>query len=152
MQLQPGPPHSCVRGIGILRAFLIYHDKEVAKWVKQLTVDFTNWFLEEYGVEHQIRLYLYAAGSLRNGKNGDMGAAFFDVTNGKPHIRVAVWWYFWRDAGAVRNREEARQEILDSLAHELVHYNKWRRGIGRNHRGLQQTVDKMIRRFNEHST
>ena len=65
-------------------------------------------------------------------------------------VWVATWWYFWRDDGFVQNKTEAREEYLDTLAHELCHYDKWRREIDRNHRGLQKRVESLVRKFNEH--
>ncbi len=130
-----------------MRAYRIYHEPHVHKWVKQLTVDFANWFLEEVGLDHQITIRLYAAGSLDPG-NG-LAMACFGLRRDKPCIWVATWWYFWREDGRVKDRKEAREEILDSLAHEFVHYDKWRRGLPRNHRGLQQRVNALIRRFND---
>jgi hypothetical protein len=129
-----------------MRAFRTYHDPEVALWVKHLTVDFSNWFLENVGVDHQITIRLRAAGSLKTSTG--LAAACFGLRNGKPCIWVATWWYYWREEGKVKNRQEARDEILDSLAHEFAHYDKWRRGAARNHRGLQRQVDSMIRQFN----
>jgi hypothetical protein len=130
-----------------MRHFRTYHDPEVAKWVKQLTKDFSNWFLENVGVDHQITIRLLAAGSIiiRTGR----AAACFGLQREKPCIDVATWWYFWREDGWVTNRVEARAFILESLAHEFSHYDKWRRGVQwENHRGLQRQVDSMIRKFN----
>ncbi len=74
--------------------------------------------------------------------------ACFLWRNNKPCIHVATWWYYWREYGWVKNRSEAKEEILDSLVHEFVHYEKQCRKIPSNHRGLQQRVNSLIRRFN----
>ncbi len=131
-----------------MRAFKIYHDPEVALWVKKLTVDFSNWYLNTVGVDHQITIKLHAAGAIATPIGRAM--ACFNGRGGKPCIWVATWWYYWRDDGRVRNRQEAYDEILDSLAHEFIHYEKWSRKIPSNHRGLQRRVNSLIRRFHEY--
>ena len=129
-----------------MRAFRIQYDKGVAKWVRQLTVDFANWFLENFGVDHQIKIRLFAAGYLDTGNESPAYATFFH-RYGKPNIYVATWWYYWRDDGHVKDRQEAREEFLDSLAHEFCEYHKWRRGVPNNHRGIQRQIDSLVRRF-----
>ena len=39
------------------------------------------------------------------------------------------------------------QSILNTFAHEWCEYEKWRDGKVRNHRGLHQRADALIRRF-----
>jgi hypothetical protein len=123
-----------------------YYHGPVAKWVRELTIEFVNWYKQNYIVEHEIVFRLYVAGYLDSGRpTGDYGC--FAPRCGNACIWLATWWFYWRDAGTVKDRAQAREEYLDTLAHELCHYDKWRRGSN-GHRGLQRRVDAMLRQFN----
>lgn len=132
-----------------MKAFQISRESHVAKWIWNLTVDFTNWYLDTYEVDHQVVIRLREAGSILPDDGRPCWAVFGILPNDQPVIEVATWWYFWRDDGLVKNRDEARNEILDSLAHELAHYDKFRRGVSTDHRGLQQKVNRMVEQFKD---
>ncbi len=127
-----------------MQAFRISHDREVEIWVRKLAVDFTNWYLNRVGVEHQIKIYLRACGELSTPVG--LGIACFNSYG--PRIWIATWWPYWCEDGIIQDQADAYEIILDSLAHELVHYEKWSRGIPNNHRGLQPRVDRLLREFN----
>jgi len=128
-----------------MRTFRYYYHGPVAKWVRRLVIDFANWFKRNCGVDHQITIRVYANGYLDTGNGLAYGC--FARRWGKPCIWLATWWYFWRDDGVVKNRDEAREEILDCLVHEFAEYDKWRRGVPNNHRGIQRRVDFITRQF-----
>lgn len=134
-----------------MRTFRYYYHGPVAKWVRRLVIDFANWFKRNCGVDHQITIRLYANGYLDSGGK-TLAFGCFARRWGKPCIWLATWWYYWRDDGHVKNRQEAREELLDSLAHEFAEYDKWRRGVPNNHRGIHQRINSIVRTFEIHST
>ena len=91
-----------------------YYHGPVAKWVRELTIEFVNWYKQNYIVEHEIIFRLYVAGYLDSGRpTGDYGC--FAPRCGNACIWLATWWFYWRDAGTVKDRAQAREEYLDTL-------------------------------------
>lgn len=133
-----------------MRTFRYHYHGNVPKWIRKLTIEFTNWYKRNYSVDHQITFRLYVAGYLDSG-SPKPSYGCFALRSGEPCIWLATWWYYWRDAGVVKDRAEAREEYLDTLAHELCEYDRWRRGLPNNHRGIQKHINAIVRRF-EHGS
>jgi hypothetical protein len=131
-----------------MKAFPIQYEAGIPLWVRRLTVDFVNWYLENYGVDQQIKIRLCNAGYLDPGDHTLNYGVFFR-SKGRLHIYIATRWRDWKQDGYIKTCHEGKWTILDSLAHELCEYEKWRDNKAGNHRGIQNRIDSLIRKFND---
>ena len=100
-------------------------DKEVHKEVKQSCKDFAYWLRSEYYFPMRVPVYVKSAVRLKCIDGDYACGTFFGPYDHKlePYIRIATGDYLvlcekWGE-------DNARIEILKSIAHELSHYFQW---------------------------
>ena len=112
--------------------------------VRTLLQDFAAWLESNYRIDHEIAVCLFDRANLSSTGTTTCSAEFY--ADEEPEIRLAIRWQKWAN---VLSWQMARLYLLDSFAHEFVHYQRWRRGDKnwRGHRGLQRQVNAMLNRF-----
>lgn len=86
---------------------------------------FVRWLAEEIGVRHDVDVHV--VGSLDG---------FFDAPGKCEHFRPYVV--------AAQN-----DGLLDTIAHEMVHYEQWRDKRERTERGVAQRAAALVRRWQQ---
>jgi len=128
------------------RAFSIKHYDRVPKWVAGVHIAFANWLADHYLIRHTIDVHLAPSismpthdgrrcwGCFRPGKQPAITLAC-----GRPKIN-----------GRLPNRDLQIGFLLGNFAHEFVHYEQWRDNRTANHRGIENRVDGLIKRFHRY--
>ena len=126
----------------------IYCDPGVPKWIRSLCQSFLKDWYDPKKHTNPLKVRLIHAGFLAT-PGCDCAYGAFNVREWPPKstrvgakIYVASAWRMWNCS-----KKEATLELLDTLAHECVHYEKWLAGGNNTHRGLPQRVDKLMRDY-----
>ena len=115
----------------------------VQRWAGDVALVFLRWVTQHSPLRHSLKVYLCPTHTLRTCK----GPAYGFFTPGRPpFIAVACRRKHRTSLGRFTD------DILETLAHEWCEYEKWRDGRVRNHRGIQNRIDYLIRRFRHHIT
>lgn len=126
----------------------ISYDPGIPKWIQTLCQNFLqDWYNPQKHV-NPIKVRVINAGYLVIPSCAD-AYGVFNVRGWPPRSRRAVAKIYI--AGAWRwwacSKREAALELLDTLAHECVHYEKWLSGGSNTHRGVPQRVTKLVRPY-----
>jgi hypothetical protein len=126
----------------------IYCDPGVPKWIRNLCQSFLKDWYDPQKHTNPLKVRLIHAGFLVIPICGCAYGAF-NVRKWPPSstrvgakIYVASAWRYWHCS-----KQEATREILYTLAHECVHYEKWVAYGSNTHRGLPQRVNKLMRAY-----
>lgn len=115
---------------------IITCDYRLARWVNDLCYAFTAWYIAHHSVPDGLNIYLYPLREIPTPKGPALG---YFMPGRRPTIGVACPRH-----GSFSGRCDL---ILHTLAHEWCEYEKWRDRIPRNHRGIDNRTDALIRRF-----
>jgi hypothetical protein len=128
--------------------FRISCGNKVPVWVQDLHLAFANWLEDTYNVKHGIEVYLFNNQTL---PTDDTQRAWGLFTILKPSEFKA----FKKKTpfiGLTGNRRNTTRRLKERhfvyiFAHEFCHYEQWRDGKPLNHRGLENRVNSLVRKF-----
>jgi hypothetical protein len=109
----------------------------VADWVAALHQAFAIWLRQKYVLKHTIRIHLCQKSELLT-RHGPAWGYF------NPGKRPAIVVTCLRPG---KTEDERFFRLLDTMAHEWVHYEQFRDNKPLSHRGLQRRVDGLVREF-----
>lgn len=121
-----------------------WRNGRTAQWIVRLLTLFSEWLESNYDVKHEVTVQLYDWHSI-DGRNGESLGVFAAPSHGikNPQIWIATRWRRWGI-----NKHKAVYEFLTTMAHEFVHYERYRDGRGIvPHNGLPQRTDAIVRRY-----
>lgn len=127
-------------------AFSIKHYDRVPKWVVNTHIMFADWLAEHYPIPHTIVVHLTPSVSMPTNDGRRCWGCF---QPGKPpNIILACGRP--RIDGRLPDRGLQLGFLLGNFAHEFCHYERWRDGRAMNHRGVENRVDGLLKRFREY--
>jgi len=126
----------------------VVRDPGVYQWIHKLSLKFLQDWYDPLVHTHPLKVRLIHAGFLVTPICACAYGAF-NVRQWPPSstrevakIYIASNWRMWNCS-----KKEATLELLATLAHECVHYEKWLAGGSNTHRGLPQRVNKLMRDY-----
>ena len=127
--------------------FLKVHDG-VRKWIVGDVQRFAEYLETVSPSKHRICIELCPAPAVAvyGDKSGECGFGVFIRRLVKCGIAIACDWLPYRKDG-ISGRADARRLILESLAHEWCHYERFRDGRPDNHRGVERRTRCLVDRF-----
>ncbi|MCI2255268.1 hypothetical protein L2D08_12910 [Domibacillus sp. PGB-M46] len=104
----------------------IKSEKGVHPEVKAECTKFCNWLQWQMTFDVRVVIYLKQDTLIKNRTTNEMAAATFFAPYDKeeePYIRIATGSY--EKLIVEYGKKNALYEILDSIAHEIIHYRQW---------------------------
>lgn len=108
---------------------------------------FAAWLRQHYEFPVRVPVYLSAREKILT-MNGDLVSASFVSPydrEAEPFIRISTGDY--KDMKCGCGKYNALASTLCSLAHEVVHYSQWIRGVDLTERGVQVRAKGMVHRY-----
>ncbi len=128
-------------------AFSIKHYNRVPRWVAGIHIALANWLADHYPIPHTIAVHLAPNVSLPTNDGRRCWGCFHPGR--QPTITLACGRP--RIDGRLPDRGLQTAFLLGNFAHGFVHYEQWRDEKAMNHRGIENRVDGLLRRFHKHA-
>lgn len=128
---------------------LYVRDYGVHPEVRESCVRFARWIRQEIDFPRRFVVYLHPRRVYWTRGGEEVWAAFFAPPRqgGYAYARVSAQEY--RSFRRVHGRQRALLHILDSFAHELVHYEQWRDRRALIEQGVVNRTRALLRRYLE---
>jgi hypothetical protein len=125
-------------------------EKGVHPEVRTACIEFGKWL--RYNIEFPIRVvvYLKKAYRIKNITTKELVSATFFAPyekNVEPYIRIATGDY--KELVKQRGREDALFAILESIAHEVIHYQQWLEDRPIDEEEAEQKGVELVQRYAE---
>ena len=115
--------------------------------VRAALIRFARWLRREYEFPIRVPVYLFPSEQIVTMHGHRVSASFFAPFNRnvEPFIRIATGDYpqLHRQLG----RDNALAAFLQSLAHELVHYQQWVATGETSERGVIRRAERIVERY-----
>jgi hypothetical protein len=108
---------------------------------------FARWLRCHYEFPVPIYIFLSPRDKLKTRGSQTVSAFFFfHVTNGdKPFIKISTGDY--PELKRSEGRNNALGSILNSVAHEVIHYHQWLESGDTRERGVVVRADSLVKRY-----
>lgn len=108
---------------------------------------FATWVRQHYEFPIRVPVYLSAREKILT-MNGDLvSGAFFAPYDRKAEPYIPFSKGDYTDLKSVYGKYNALASTLCSLAHEVVHYSRWIRGVDLTENGVRVRATGMVRRY-----
>jgi len=124
-------------------AFSIKHYDRVPKWVAGVHIAFADWLADNHLVLHTLAVPLTPSISMPTNDGRRCWGCF--QPGEPPNIVLACGRP--KIDGHLPDRGLQIGFLLGNFAHEFCHYEQWRDNKAANHRGVEDRVDGLLKRF-----
>jgi tetratricopeptide (TPR) repeat protein len=119
--------------------------REVDTKIRDICVEFTGWIRKNIALPIKVTIYVRKNYKSRISENDIFKASFFApyLKSDNPFIRVDV------ENHKIENSDEESTilSILESIAHEIVHYVQWIEGLPFSEDEAERKSKKLVRKF-----
>ena len=138
---------STVGGKGNLAIF----NRGVPKWVFAMHCVFAQWLKDSYPVRHYILTDLMNRASVSRKEHyvGTFSASSYRKCC--PNITLACKTPSIKGLDRYTQHSFKVYELLNTFAHEFVHYEQWRDKKPMTHRGVENRVLAILKKFNKYA-
>jgi len=107
---------------------------------------FRDWVEPQVELRHKIPIHVVPAPTVV-APDGQVGLGAFAVHSDRIEIWVAADLTDVERDHPDLGADDMRAIVLESLMHELMHYEQWRDGRAMNHRGVEQRAQSAVQKF-----
>jgi len=125
-------------------------DKDVHPRVKQACKNFAFWLRLNMGFPIRVVVYINKDYQIKTYQTKELVSATFlgpDDKNLEPYVRVASGDY--EELTSERGEENAIYAILNSMAHEIIHYRQWIDDRELSEDEAEEVGEKLVDRYYE---
>lgn len=105
---------------------LLRYETGISPEVNMVCIKFCKWLRRQFDFPIRVVIYLKPDYRIRNRTTNEMALATFLAPydkNLEPEIRIATGSYM--ELIKLKGKKYALYEMLDSIAHEIIHYQQW---------------------------
>lgn len=102
--------------------------------------------LDLFDVRHVVPVHLVPAAVVEDEETGKRGFGAFKVVDGNPEIWIAAAVGLWVNEHKLDPADVLAMHI-ETMVHELIHYEQWRDGRLQNERGVKKRTDALCRKL-----
>jgi hypothetical protein len=121
----------------------IYYYSRIPKWVLVIHTTFASWLTDNFTLDHTIKIHLSYVISFATANKHQRALGFFNPNKSKPYIGLAC-------RIPKLSRDQQIPLLLETFAHEFCHYEQFRDGKPRNHRGVENRAYSLVNRFHQY--